>query len=686
MAIQTHCGNYAKGPVYSDNDSYYDNQRYLTFTVTEETTIFIEVVATIRTGWLSGRRRQATYIAILDGPGQTDPVIAETNVMCKDPNLYLKVPPGEYTIKVWGYYTASDVLFLLDRYEIPPVIPLEDLTVFPKEPETVSLIPHYTEGYYEEYIQVAGYMYTYNRFFRVYRVKLTEEQIGNDDWVIFKVRDPVLAPPGNRRFWQLALLSEFEACFDSSIPYTLYANNSTNVGTKANLAYKCKPGVEYFFRIVVDYYQGDWVIGDEVPTNSVTVSAYIESACKEEGDASCNVLIEEFPYIDTDREIGIQCIRSIYGVYNNIDKAINFGIQQYKFFVPGITGYKSLFTVNGIITFGTSYLGLLIFDADNDLVSSTGLFDEVKDYDNISVYLDTGKWYILEIRVPMPYMDVEYLMSNSQVPVVIDMEMALDTECYKKCSALYDPETETELFESCLAVCGDCNGDEVCMEDSKLKCYSYCQEWYDKKIDPASYNWCIAKCDECIDSCPPDDLDCITECSADNKPSNGYTGMTPNRHDIEIWRGSSFEQELVSQIKVYNYAYNMYIEEDVKRSHAENLEYYGYVYEYIDFVDIYDSAEMHIRKPWVRNGDTVNEPLLTLSTENGRLELTSTSIKIGLTAEETAAIDFDTGTFDLELRIHGDVSTADRLNGLTNTDKVDKLVYGTIQIKGEVTT
>lgn len=164
-----------------------------------------------------------------------------------------------------------------------------------------------------------------------------------------------------------------------------------------------------------------------------------------------------------------------------------------------------------------------------------------------------------------------------------------------------------------------------------------------------------------------------------------YKGMTPNRHDLEIWRGSSFELELVSQIKIYKFDMANMVAADQARTHAENLKYYGFVYEYINFLDIYDEARMHIRRPWVRNGNTANEALFTLSTENGRLELTETSVKIGISAEEARLMDFDQATYDLELVIYGPTTVQNRMAGTMSNDKVDKLVFGSFIVNGEKT-
>jgi len=146
--------------------------------------------------------------------------------------------------------------------------------------------------------------------------------------------------------------------------------------------------------------------------------------------------------------------------------------------------------------------------------------------------------------------------------------------------------------------------------------------------------------------------------------------MIPSKLDLLIWRGTSFEIELISQTKSYIYdpAINT-SPADLKRSHSENLEYYGYTFEYVDFLTLYPTATLDIMKPWRQNGDELRDPLFTLSLLNGRIELTDKSVKLGISAADTQKLDFDSGVYKLLLT--------------TTQGQVDGLIYGTVSVEGE---
>jgi hypothetical protein len=146
--------------------------------------------------------------------------------------------------------------------------------------------------------------------------------------------------------------------------------------------------------------------------------------------------------------------------------------------------------------------------------------------------------------------------------------------------------------------------------------------------------------------------------------------MIPTKLDITIWRGISFELELISQIKNFTYDPAIHTSTaDLKRTHTQNLEYYGFVYEYIDFLTTYASAELIIRKPWIKAGQQATDPLMTLAVLSG-LELTSNSVKIAIAAADTAPIEFDAGTYELLLT--------------TATGKVDGLIFGDVTVLGKI--
>lgn len=146
--------------------------------------------------------------------------------------------------------------------------------------------------------------------------------------------------------------------------------------------------------------------------------------------------------------------------------------------------------------------------------------------------------------------------------------------------------------------------------------------------------------------------------------------MKPAKLDLKIWRGTDFELELVSQIKKYTYDPALHNKPaDLKRTHTENLEFHGFVYEYVDFLALYPTAELIVLPPWRKNQTGERSPLLSLTKAAGDIELTSKSVKIGIAALETEAIAFDTGSYKLLLT--------------TLAGKVDGLVYGTVLVEGD---
>lgn len=147
--------------------------------------------------------------------------------------------------------------------------------------------------------------------------------------------------------------------------------------------------------------------------------------------------------------------------------------------------------------------------------------------------------------------------------------------------------------------------------------------------------------------------------------------MIPSKLDLLVWRGTSFETELVSQVKKFTYDPALHNSPaDLRRSHAENLEHYGFVWEYVDFATLYATASLVVRKPWGQQGAEEREILLSLDTGvNGGIELTDHSVKIGIPATLTQQLAFDKGSYKLLLT--------------TANNKVDGLIYGTMHVKGE---
>lgn len=92
----------------------------------------------------------------------------------------------------------------------------------------------------------------------------------------------------------------------------------------------------------------------------------------------------------------------------------------------------------------------------------------------------------------------------------------------------------------------------------------------------------------------------------------------------------------------------------------------------------YDSMRIHIRPAWVKQASASNTPLLTLTTENGRISINTTTITLLLTAAETATLDFNTGKYELEMIKNAVVGPP------PVAEVVDKLLYGKITITGEM--
>ncbi len=144
--------------------------------------------------------------------------------------------------------------------------------------------------------------------------------------------------------------------------------------------------------------------------------------------------------------------------------------------------------------------------------------------------------------------------------------------------------------------------------------------------------------------------------------------MVPGKLDLDVWRGSTFEIELVGENEVNSHSV---VPTGQTVPYAEYLKQGTITYEPIDFLTLYDSAALHIRKPWIEQAGS--EPALyELSTANGLLELTATSVRLRIPADDSKYFDFDTAVYDLELYIDA-----------TNT--VDKMVYGSITVHGEKT-
>lgn len=145
--------------------------------------------------------------------------------------------------------------------------------------------------------------------------------------------------------------------------------------------------------------------------------------------------------------------------------------------------------------------------------------------------------------------------------------------------------------------------------------------------------------------------------------------MIPTKHDITIWRNTSFEEEFVSQIKTYNYdpAVNI-IKADLIRTHEENIKHYGFEHSYVNFSTMYTRAELVFYRSWFKSSSTSVAPLMKLTSEAGNIVLNTNNIKILMNPSVTGNIEFDSAVCELLLY---------QVSG-----SIDKLIYGDILILG----
>jgi hypothetical protein len=125
--------------------------------------------------------------------------------------------------------------------------------------------------------------------------------------------------------------------------------------------------------------------------------------------------------------------------------------------------------------------------------------------------------------------------------------------------------------------------------------------------------------------------------------------MVPGKYDITIHRGGTWS----ISIEAKN-------EQDV----ATNFD------------TAYDRMRMQIRPAWRQNPIPTGQPLLSLTTENGRIttQNNGTQIVLTISAVDTAKLEFNAGQYELELVKDGD------------PEIVDKILYGSVYVTGEITT
>ena len=127
--------------------------------------------------------------------------------------------------------------------------------------------------------------------------------------------------------------------------------------------------------------------------------------------------------------------------------------------------------------------------------------------------------------------------------------------------------------------------------------------------------------------------------------------MTPAKYDITIYRGGTFNISFEGRNKV------------------------GVL---TDYESVYDSMKLQVRLPWKTQGSASNRPLLELSTANGGIIVSGTNITLNISAEDTTKLAFDEGKYDLEMIIDATVDPV-------APEVVDKLIYGSVNVIGEMT-
>jgi hypothetical protein len=147
--------------------------------------------------------------------------------------------------------------------------------------------------------------------------------------------------------------------------------------------------------------------------------------------------------------------------------------------------------------------------------------------------------------------------------------------------------------------------------------------------------------------------------------------MIPAELTLNIWKGCSFNIEFVSQYK--DYVYDPAIHDSVadhKRSYKENLEFYGFDYRFINFLALYDSAELRVYSSWDK---TSGEPIFTMTSKDKQITFTDKSVKLHLSANKTTELGFTQGIYELDL-------TAGNPKAIY---VVNRFIFGDINVSGE---
>ena len=118
--------------------------------------------------------------------------------------------------------------------------------------------------------------------------------------------------------------------------------------------------------------------------------------------------------------------------------------------------------------------------------------------------------------------------------------------------------------------------------------------------------------------------------------------MIPGKYNIEIQKGSTWEVTLTAQNSAGN---------DVQ-------------------FNTYQQAVMEVYPPWLKVA-TGQSGIYKLSTYNNRIAISSTSLKLTLTAHETNTIPFTNGSYTLDLLVT-----------TKGSERTDRFLVGNFTIKG----
>ena len=107
--------------------------------------------------------------------------------------------------------------------------------------------------------------------------------------------------------------------------------------------------------------------------------------------------------------------------------------------------------------------------------------------------------------------------------------------------------------------------------------------------------------------------------------------MNRYSYDINVKKGTTFNNHLILQKAIPKYDPSVHNNTaDLQRTHAENIAYYGYTYEYIDVDSLYHHAELKIYEQL----NSVYDPIfIKCSDKDNEIACTNTGITINLNVD-----------------------------------------------------